>query len=176
VIGVVLLRVVQPGGGDVFRLFGELDTSNIGELDTVLRHARDGGDVVLDLADLTFVDSTGIKRFVAIAHALGDAGKLILLSPRPSVARLLECTGIAHALANIVVFPTPDPSVRAAQERRAGPAARRPSAPSTVSTVVPLEAHAAGVPSSPAQRTARAAAGESSRSGGPEELPFIWLG
>jgi anti-anti-sigma factor len=124
----LLLRVVRPSGGGVFRLFGELDASNVAELDMVLPRARRGGDIVLDLADLSFIDSTGIKGFVEIARALGAGGNLILLSPRPDVARVLALTGIARALPNLVVFPTHDPSSWRDGTRRAERRVRRRSA------------------------------------------------
>jgi anti-anti-sigma factor len=154
----LLLRVVRPGGGGgLFRLFGELDASSVAELDTVLRHARGGGDVVLDLADLTFIDSAGIKGFIEIARAVGTGRKLILLSPRPVVARVLRFTGIAEALPNLVVIPTHD------HDRRDGPRRAKPA------------------PSHPATTSMEPAAVAASRRtvhGGTDadDLPFIWLG
>jgi anti-anti-sigma regulatory factor len=91
-------------------LFGSLDASGVGLLAaTVLRHVRDG-DVVLDLADLTSVDEGGIGGFVEFARALPPDSKLTLLSPRPSVARVLERSGVLESVPNMVLFFTHDPS------------------------------------------------------------------
>jgi anti-anti-sigma factor len=196
----VLLRVMRPGSGRLFRLFGELDASSVGELDTVLRLASGGGDVVLDLADLAFIDSSGIKRFVEIARELGTRGSLTLLSPRPGVARVLELTRTAEALPNLVVFRTHDPSLGCDEPRRARPV--RPQPPTTSISIEPavirLDTGPAVPTSSATTRSPVARPQQSDGSAGdadasvgksgvaqPQQsdgsakdwdLPFIWLG
>jgi anti-anti-sigma factor len=125
VTGMPLLRVVRPGGGRLFRLFGELDVSSVGELTgAVLPHLHGQSDVILDLADLTFTDGSGIQGFIEIARELGTDGNVILLSPRPCVARVLEITRIAETFPNLIVLATHDPSTRTT---------RRPSKPAVIS-------------------------------------------
>jgi anti-anti-sigma regulatory factor len=107
---VLLLRVVRPGKGPYFRLFGALEASSVWTLTTtVLRHVH-GGDVVLDLADLMSVDGDGIGGFVEIARSLSSGSELTLLSPRPPVARALERSGVLETVPNVVLFFTHDPS------------------------------------------------------------------
>jgi anti-anti-sigma factor len=137
-VGMLLLRVVRPGGGRLFRLFGEIDVSSVGELTgAVLPHVHGQGDVILDLADLTFTDGSGIHGFIEIAGELGTDGNVILLSPRPCVARVLEITRIAETFPNLIVLATHDPSTRTTQ-RPSNPARPRP-ATSTKPAVISLE-------------------------------------
>jgi anti-sigma B factor antagonist len=82
---------------------GELDTSNVSQLYQHLAElAREGiCHVALNLAELEFIDSTGISAFVA-AHkrTIERGGELILFSPRPPVRRTFEVAGV-EAFLNI---------------------------------------------------------------------------
>jgi anti-anti-sigma factor len=104
-----LLRVAKIASRMLY-LDGELDTSSVGVLATVMeRELRDPGPITLDLSDLTFVDSTGPHVFIRSARALD--GELALLNPRPNVMRVF---GIARidAVANIVItVPEPQPPI-----------------------------------------------------------------
>jgi anti-sigma B factor antagonist len=81
-----------------FRLIGELDLSAV---DALLK-AMDGENgpgrnVVLDLSELTFVDSCGISAFVRLAHDRSDGAVLVLDRPRPEVKRVFELVGLSAA-------------------------------------------------------------------------------
>jgi anti-anti-sigma factor len=87
----MLLQIERLDSGQGFRLVGELDASNVGELQEALDPAvAEGGDLTLDLAGLAFMDSSGIQILVTTAHGLGDRGSLILVSPGTLVRRLLN--------------------------------------------------------------------------------------
>jgi anti-anti-sigma factor len=51
------------------------------------------GEVILDLAGLTFIDSFGMRTIALLAQMVGDRG-LVLRSPRREVVRVLELTDI----------------------------------------------------------------------------------
>ena len=53
-----------------------------------------GGTVTLDLADLTFMDSTGINALCQAARDLGERGRIVVLNAAPSVRRIIEIVGI----------------------------------------------------------------------------------
>src|SRR4029078_9806733 len=90
--GVSVLVEAEPmhvelldGSGAVLR--GELDllvydqvTAELAPLFVATR------DVTLDVSELTFVDSSGIRLFVRLQRALGQRGRLILRAPTPHVA------------------------------------------------------------------------------------------
>lgn len=51
------------------------------------------GFVVIEMGDVTFVDSSGLRALVALDGRLGD-GTVKLRDPIPSVRRLLTITGL----------------------------------------------------------------------------------
>jgi anti-sigma B factor antagonist len=80
------------------RLLGELDLAGVEVLmSAVEQAAARGGDLVLDLRELTFLDSSGISAFVRIARERADGRTLVLEAPRPEVRRLLDLVGLSAA-------------------------------------------------------------------------------
>lgn len=82
-------------------LAGELDTSNVGELDEMLTRLTQDGirHIALNLAELDFADSTGLSAIIA-AHKRAEllGGELIIFSPRPPIRRLFALSGVDHYL------------------------------------------------------------------------------
>ena len=77
-----------------YRLEGYLDLSTTPVLvDAVASSNGDGRDVVLDCAALSFIDSQGIRAFIAIAQAT-PGGSLRLTELRSEVARVLRLVGL----------------------------------------------------------------------------------
>ena len=72
-----------------FRLIGELDISTA----PGLKAALDGlppGSVTLDLAELTFIDSSGLHAIMRFAPSSNGNGPLTLANVPAFVSRLLE--------------------------------------------------------------------------------------
>jgi anti-anti-sigma factor len=87
--------VVEQVGPRIYRLIGELDASNVADVDAVLEAGMPlSEDLTLDLSELTFVDSMGISLFVTLAQKLEGLGELILFSPDHSVRTVLELVGL----------------------------------------------------------------------------------
>jgi anti-anti-sigma factor len=85
---------LRPGPDGVFYLAGELDVASADTLDSRVRTSLNGQvEVVLDVADLTFVDSTGIRAFIRLAKRSAPQ-PLVLRDPKPNVERVLEIVGI----------------------------------------------------------------------------------
>ena len=82
-------------------LAGELDTSTVGQLyEELAELTREGvRHLVIDVAELDFVDSTGLSAIIA-AHKRVEAsgGELIVLDPSRDMRRLFEITGIDNYL------------------------------------------------------------------------------
>ena len=75
---------------------GELDIATSDTLDQALAENR---DTILDLSDISFMDSTGIRTMVGVHNRLNEAGKrLRLVVPPGPVARIIEITGLTGAL------------------------------------------------------------------------------
>lgn len=98
--GPLKLRVTQHGETCEVQLSGELDLANAGAVERELQAAlADGsGRVVLDLGDLTFIDSTGIALLVTAAGENGEGRVRFLRSRALGVNRVLELTGVADRL------------------------------------------------------------------------------
>jgi anti-sigma B factor antagonist len=82
------------------RLCGELDLTVVEPLRRRLDQLHlQGRAVVLDLAELDFVDSAGIMLFVTAAAAARESGpELVLTPPHGEVERVLRLTGLREML------------------------------------------------------------------------------
>lgn len=84
------------------RLAGELDMATAPELDVVLDAAvEQGGTILMDLSELTFMDSTGIHAVVRAAVALQGRGCLILHGEQDRVRRVLDLVGVEPSIPNL---------------------------------------------------------------------------
>lgn len=101
------LRVVQNGSSTHIAPCGELDIATTPELEQALADATDRGvtEIVLDLRELTFMDSTGL-RALAQASTRADAAGVDLAIVRGSrqIERVLEISGL-RALLPLVDAP-----------------------------------------------------------------------
>jgi anti-anti-sigma factor len=81
-------------GGRVFALRGELDAATERGLAERLVGAP-GSLVVVDLGQLTFIDSSGLGAiYTARRAAIDNGGNLVVCRPAPIVHRVLEITGL----------------------------------------------------------------------------------
>jgi anti-sigma B factor antagonist len=77
---------------------GELDISTVGLLEAPFDAALDAPatTIVVDLAGVTFIDSTGLRLLVRMTEKCGD-GRLTIEST-PVIDRLVEITGLRDQL------------------------------------------------------------------------------
>lgn len=78
--------------GRGLRLVGELDLATVGLLVAALETLPADADV-LDLAELTFMDASGLHALERYAATLNGTGPLVLENAPPHVRRLFELTG-----------------------------------------------------------------------------------
>ena len=73
----------------VWRLRGEIDTANAARIESELIEAvnRGAGDVVLDLTDVAFIDSSGLGSLVAVAAQVRTRGGHLAIVPGPPHVR-----------------------------------------------------------------------------------------
>src|SRR5215218_5027877 len=91
---------IEQGSGIL--LAGELDMSSAPALDRVLGPAVErGGTVLVDLSELTFMDSTGINAFLKAARSLNGRGCLILHGEQERVRRVLDLVRLDGAIPNL---------------------------------------------------------------------------
>ena len=81
----------------VVRLEGEIDVSAVdGVVQELARAAALTDDVIIDLKDVTFIDSTGIGL---LAQAMNKGATLLLDDAPDHVKRVIELSGINEPLA-----------------------------------------------------------------------------
>ena len=81
----------------VIRISGDLDAQTSNRLDEVIsaRLAEDADEIVFDLSELDFLDSSGLRSMVLARGPQGDV-RVVLRSPSTAVARLLDITGLTE--------------------------------------------------------------------------------
>jgi anti-anti-sigma factor len=96
------VHVDDRDGRVVVEVRGELDLATASQLeDAVLPSVRDGRETIIDLRDLEFMDSTGVRVVVAAHLAAEEHGaRLALVRARPGTAvhRVLEISGLEGVL------------------------------------------------------------------------------
>lgn len=78
---------------------GQIDSHTSPALDDALAGLPASGAVSVDLADISFIDSSGL-RVIVRAHKrhVESGGSLTILRPSDPVRRLLEITGLSSQL------------------------------------------------------------------------------
>jgi len=112
-----LARLTEDNDGEiaVAAIAGEIDASNVGDLNARLRGMLTNRSEVLvvDLIGTTYIDSAGINLLFELADELRQRQQRLFLAvaEQSPVARMLGITGID---AVVPVHPTRDAAVRAA--------------------------------------------------------------
>ena|SRR6476646_3154916 len=92
----------EPGPTTVLALSGELDPATAPTLQSAVDEALEDPTMirlVLDLEELAFVDSSGLRVFVTTRESLREReGDLILRSPSANTERLLSITGLTEVI------------------------------------------------------------------------------
>jgi anti-anti-sigma factor len=84
----VVVTADEVQGIVLFRLRGEIDSSNASDVLTQLEGAPQGRNVILDLGELSFIDSSGVRMLLMLlAHVTQHGGKLRLAVPPESRLR-----------------------------------------------------------------------------------------
>jgi anti-anti-sigma factor len=77
-----------------WQLSGELDAHTATALTQTMSVLPDG-EVIVDLADVSFVDSSGLRVLLdATNRARGAGGDLVIASPQASIRRLIDISGL----------------------------------------------------------------------------------
>jgi anti-sigma B factor antagonist len=100
----------EEDGSQVVTVTGELDIATAEQAYTYISDVIDcwPAPVSVNLAGLTFCDASGLGALARVARHAREAGRpLTLISPRPSLVKIMRITGVDRA------FPELRPSVRA---------------------------------------------------------------
>ena len=94
------IKTTSTDEGVVVAALGEIDISCSNELrDAVDAALADAPHVTIDLAEVPYIDSTGIGVLVGAAHHALDAGVgLRVANPQRNVKRVLDLLGVTREL------------------------------------------------------------------------------
>ena len=90
---------LQAPDGPLVKVVGEVDLASAEQVRETGRAAvdaaRSGGQIAVDLREVTFLDSTGVGALVDIANAAAaEEVRVVLRSAPERVRRILEITGL----------------------------------------------------------------------------------
>ena len=95
-------EVIAGAGGPVrYALDGEIDAYVADALEDRLRQvAAEHGEIIeLDLAEVTYCDSSGLRVFIKLSNELAArGGRLRFVRPSPAVLRLVDLTNTGSIL------------------------------------------------------------------------------
>lgn len=92
-------RDTDGDGRHLLAAEGELDIATAEQLRRQLAALPVGEPVVLDLADITFIDSTGLALLLSASQAARENGATLMLRhPSMAVRRLIALTGVGEML------------------------------------------------------------------------------
>lgn len=79
----------------VVRVGGRLDAMTFGDLDeamlALLPQLADDGTVVIDLADLEYISSAGLRSFAKVRKSMrARGGRTLLVNPQPQVRKVFD--------------------------------------------------------------------------------------
>ncbi len=94
------LTAVPDGSWTILTVTGELDLVTAGEFGDGLREHLAEGPVLLDLGELMFMDSSGVRTLGEILRDAGREGWTLGVRPemRPNVRQVLDITGMMGVL------------------------------------------------------------------------------
>jgi len=91
-------RVTRTGGQATITVIGEIDIGSAPELHACLEQclAEGSTEIILDMSDMTFIDSSGLAEIAYVTRVLKlRGGRVALQKPAPTIRRLLDVVGLA---------------------------------------------------------------------------------
>ena len=91
------LRIETSGADGTLVMEGELDLSTVSSLRSAFTSRRPAaGDLILDVSQLRFIDSTGLQEILDLSAML-SGGVVLLRDPPAFLLKLLRVTGLDHS-------------------------------------------------------------------------------
>jgi anti-sigma B factor antagonist len=102
------IRAHRTGETAVVKLAGELDMAATFRIEPELErltHGTDIGELVVDMNDVTFMDSSALGLLLATQQRLrADGTRFLVANPSNSVIRMLKLTGAGDEL-SVMTWP-----------------------------------------------------------------------
>jgi len=90
------VRVTRLEETPLLETWGDIDHNTCGSIESALKEAIDSGSdiVLLDLSQVTYIDSGGLSVLLTGVRLLRERGWLVVIAPNANVRRLLEIVGL----------------------------------------------------------------------------------
>jgi anti-anti-sigma factor len=113
-LGALRMRSFRDGDGHVIALAGELCLASAAAVERELRRVElsRAHVIAVDLRELTFIDSTGIRLIMQADRRCSGTGRLVLVRGTGAVQRLFEIRGLAGTLPFVDQLPSDDAARR----------------------------------------------------------------
>jgi anti-anti-sigma factor len=108
--GDLRMRSFRRGDTHVIELAGDLDLTSADDVDRELRRVEltSAHVIAVDLQDLTFIDSTGIRLMMqAQRRSENGSNRLAVVKGTGAVQRLFDICGVATSIPFIDKLPSP---------------------------------------------------------------------
>ncbi len=94
------INVTNQDGKATVSVVGHLNTATAGQLeDALVPVVESANDVRIDLADLEYISSAGLRVLLSAHKSLtSKGGSLVICNPQDSVREVFEITGLNEAL------------------------------------------------------------------------------
>lgn len=99
-------EVSRLDGGPGLRVTGDLDLHSAGELTAALAAFQDAEEVWLDMTEVTFIDSSGLRSILSFARSRNEHGRIVIVDPTSVVGPVFNMIGL-HDRASIEVVGEP---------------------------------------------------------------------
>lgn len=100
----VSFDIDRSEGATIVQVHGEIDMEVADEVLATLRSTLDGEPperIIVDLYDVTLLDSTGVGALVAAYKEAAERGiRLVVINPRGIVQRVLRIAGVLDTLSS----------------------------------------------------------------------------
>jgi anti-anti-sigma factor len=93
----LIVDLTEEGDLTILTVRGELDAYSAPTLDAAFDRAVSEGarQFVLDLSDVGFIDSSGLRSMIRVRKQVGDGPEALRIrNPQPATVRLLDITGL----------------------------------------------------------------------------------
>lgn len=95
------MEIIKNTNGETLTLniVGRLDTTTAPELENELKASLDGvNDLVLDLVDLDYISSAGLRVLLAAQKIMNKQGSMVIVNAKPEIMEVFEITGFTDIL------------------------------------------------------------------------------
>lgn len=96
-----MMEIIKNTNGETLTLniVGRLDTTTAPELENELKASLDGvNDLVLDLVDLDYISSAGLRVLLAAQKIMNKQGSMVIVNAKPEIMEVFEITGFTDIL------------------------------------------------------------------------------